>query len=88
MAYIHDVGVQTHVCSSPLSVAISLHFEAALPHFVIHEHHIANALPSIAAQCKYDYQPKNGYFEIPELPGIGNELSGDALKKATIVTVK
>ncbi len=88
MAYIYDVGVQTHVCSSPLSVAISLHFEAALPHFVIHEHHIGNALPSIAAQCIHDYQPKNGYFEIPELPGIGNELSADALKKAKIVTVK
>ena len=38
-AHLYDVGIQTHVCSSPISVAVSLQFEAALPNFVIHEHH-------------------------------------------------
>jgi len=36
----------------------------------------------------YDYQPVNGYFEIPELPGIGNELSEKALSEATIETIR
>ena len=88
MAHIYDVGVQTHVCSSPLSVAISLHLEAVLPNFVIHEHHLVNTLPSRIAQCQHDYQPKNGHFEIPDLPGLGQDLSEDALKKAKIETIR
>jgi L-alanine-DL-glutamate epimerase-like enolase superfamily enzyme len=88
MAHIYDVGVQTHVCSSPVSVAISLHLEAAIPNFVIHEHHICNTLPSTIAECVHDYQPKNGYCAIPEIPGHGQELSKDALKTAHIETIK
>ena len=87
-ARIHDISVQTHVCSSPLSVAVSLHLEAAIPNFIIHEHHICNTLPSTIAECVYDYQPKNGYFDIPEIPGIGNDIAPDALKKARIETVE
>lgn len=25
--------------------------------------------------CKYDYQPVNGRFKVPDLPGLGQELS-------------
>ncbi|MDR0879817.1 MAG: mandelate racemase/muconate lactonizing enzyme family protein [Clostridioides sp.] len=88
MAHIHDVSVQSHVCSSPIGVAVSLHLEAAIPNFIIHEHHITNTTPFNAGQCKYDYQPVNGYIDIPELPGIGQEVSEDALKKAYIETIK
>jgi L-alanine-DL-glutamate epimerase-like enolase superfamily enzyme len=82
MAQIFDVGVQTHICSSPVNLAVSLHLEAAIPNFTIHEHHLGNTLPSCVEMGKYDYQPKNGYFEIPELPGIGQEPSKKALKSA------
>jgi L-alanine-DL-glutamate epimerase-like enolase superfamily enzyme len=88
MAHIYDVGVQTHVCSSPISVAVSAHLEAALPNFVIHEHHVCNTLPSTIAECVHDYQPENGYIGIPELPGHGNDISEAALKQAHIETVK
>jgi L-alanine-DL-glutamate epimerase-like enolase superfamily enzyme len=88
MAHIFDVGVQCHVCSSPIGVATSLHLEAAIPNFYIHEHHITNTTPFNLSQCKYNYQPVNGYIAPPELPGIGQEISGDALKKARIETVK
>jgi len=88
MAAIYDVSVQTHVCSSPISVAVSLHLEAAIPNFIIHEHHVCNTLPSIRAQCKYDYQPVKGYFAIPEIPGHGQELSDSALKTAHVETIK
>jgi L-alanine-DL-glutamate epimerase-like enolase superfamily enzyme len=88
MAAIYDVSVQTHVCSSPVSVAVSLHFEAAISNFVIHEHHLCNTLPSTIAECRHNYQPKNGYFDIPEIPGHGQELSDAALKTARIETVK
>jgi L-alanine-DL-glutamate epimerase-like enolase superfamily enzyme len=88
MAAIYDVSVQTHVCSSPVSVAISLHMEAAIPNFIIHEHHVCNTLPSTVAECTYDYQPEKGYFAIPEIPGHGQELSESALKTACIETIK
>ena len=87
MAHIYDVSVQTHVCSSPISVAISLHLETAIPNFIIHEHHLCNTLTSTLAECEYNYQPVNGYFEIPEIPGHGQELSASALKAAHIEIV-
>ncbi|MDR1239747.1 MAG: mandelate racemase/muconate lactonizing enzyme family protein [Treponema sp.] len=88
MAAIYDVSVQTHVCSSPVSVAISLHLEAAIPNFIIHEHHLCNTLPSTIAECTQDYQPVQGYFSIPEIPGHGQELSESALKAAHIETIR
>jgi L-alanine-DL-glutamate epimerase-like enolase superfamily enzyme len=88
MAAVYDVSVQAHVCSSPVSVAVSLHLEAAIPNFIIHEHHICNTLPSTIAECTHDYQPKQGYFTVPEIPGHGQELSAGALKTAFIETIK
>lgn len=85
MAHIFDVGVQCHVCSSPISVIIALHLETAIPNFIIHEHHIANTTSGTIRECLYDYQPKNGYFELPELPGIGQDLSQYAIDHAEIV---
>jgi len=86
LAHIHGVTVQTHTCNSPVSVAASLHFEAAIPNFVIHEMHTTNTLHEIRKLCIYDYQPINGEFDIPDLPGIGQDLSDYALKNATIIT--
>lgn len=88
MAYTYDVSVQAHVCASPISVAATLQLEAAIPNFVIHEHHIANIDPTNIELCIHDYQPVNSYFSIPELPGIGNDLSEYAISRADIVTVK
>jgi hypothetical protein len=36
----------------------------------------------------HDYQPKNGKYKVPELPGIGNEHSEIALKNCDKVTVQ
>jgi L-alanine-DL-glutamate epimerase-like enolase superfamily enzyme len=88
MAHVYDVSVQAHVCSSPISVAVALHVEASIPNFIIHEHHVCNTLPSCVAMGKYDYQPVNGYFSVPEIPGIGQEISDYHLKKAHIETIK
>lgn len=88
MANVYDCGVQMHICGGPIATAAALQLEAVIPNFLIHEHHAAALLPENIALCKYDYQPKNGYFETPDLPGIGQELTEDALKKAEIVTVK
>lgn len=88
LAHIYDVGVQMHVCASPLSTAAALHLEAVIPNFTIHEHHVYNLHQCNKQLCIYDYQPKNGYFEIPDLPGIGNEWSDYVFKNSTLVTIK
>ncbi|WMJ85514.1 mandelate racemase/muconate lactonizing enzyme family protein [Anaerocolumna sp. MB42-C2] len=75
LAYIHDVSIQIHACGSPISTAASLQMEAAIPNFVIHEHHQCNMVHSHIKLCKYDYQPVNGKFKVPDLPGLGQELS-------------
>ena len=75
MAYTYDVAIQIHACGTPISTAASLQMEAAIPNFVIHEHHQCNLENSHIKLCKYDYQPVNGKFKVPDLPGIGQELS-------------
>lgn len=88
MAYTYDVGVQVHVAGSPLFTAAALQLESVIPNFVIHEHHPFNRQRFNKELCIHDYQPKNGYFEVPDLPGIGNELSDLAIRNANIITVE
>ena len=88
MAHVYDIPVQMHICGGPIATAAALQLEAAIPNFLIHEHHAAALLDENIESCKYDYQPVNGYFDVPELPGIGQELSEKALKSAKITTLK
>ncbi|MFV0617453.1 MAG: mandelate racemase/muconate lactonizing enzyme family protein [Megasphaera sp.] len=87
MAYSREVGVQIHVCGSPLIVAASLNLEATLPHFVIHEYNVNTSMPKMLKLTKYTYEPENGQMDIPSLPGIGNEISDYAFQHSQIVSV-
>lgn len=88
MAHTYDIGVQGHCCGSPISTAATLQLEAVIPNFVIHELHASALLPDNIATCKYNYVPVKGYYDIPERPGIGQELTDEALANSDIVTVK
>jgi len=88
MAHVYDIGVQIHVCGGPISTAAALQVEAVIPNFLIHEQHSFALLDVNIDTCKYDYQPKNGYFEIPDLPGIGQELTDEAMAKYPKITIK
>ena len=88
MAYTYDIGVQIHAAGGPYATAVTLQLEAVIPNFIIHEVHASTLLPENIALCKYDYRPENGFFTVPELPGVGQELSDQALATADIVTVK
>jgi L-alanine-DL-glutamate epimerase-like enolase superfamily enzyme len=87
MAYTYDVGVQIHVCGTPLVTAASLNIEAALPHFVIHEYNVNTSMPKMLRLTKYAYEPVNGKMQIPDLPGIGNEISTYAFEHSMVVSV-
>ena len=79
MAYVYDVNVQIHVCAGPISTAAALQLECVIPNFLIHEHH-RNCLYEVNRRLAlYDYQPVNGKYKVPDLPGIGNEHSEYAL---------
>ena len=87
MAYCYDVGIQAHVCCGPISIAAGLHLEAAIPNFYIHETHVSHTGDEISRMGIYDYRPEKGYIKVPELPGLGQDLSDYALKDAYIESV-
>jgi L-alanine-DL-glutamate epimerase-like enolase superfamily enzyme len=87
MAHVYDVSVQIHVCGGPIATAAALHMEAAIPNFIIHELHRYALLDANIRTCKYNYLPKNGMYEVPELPGIGQELTEEAIKASAVETV-
>ena len=88
MAQVYDIGVQIHVCGGPIATAAALQVEATIPNFVIHEEHNANLKSCFKNAGKYFYEPRNGYYDIPELPGIGQEMSEEFMAKAKKVIVK
>lgn len=88
MASAYDVSVQAHVCGGPVAIAAALQFEAVLPNFLIHEHHAVGIREENRRLCEFDYQPVGGYFEVPQLPGLGQELSAEALKTAEIFVIR
>ncbi len=87
MAHVFDVGVQVHVCSSPLLTAAALQLECVIPNFVIHEHHVYNRFDYNKRLCVHDYQPENGRYSVPDLPGIGNELSEYVFEHGEVATI-
>ena len=86
-AHIYDVTVQVHVCGSPVATAASLQLEAAIPNFLIHEHH-SHAMKSYNVElCDVDLQPRNGYFEVADRPGLGIELNDDVLSTSPKIVI-
>ena len=88
MAQVYDVGVQIHVCGGPIATAAALQVEAAIPNVVIHEEHNANLLKIFKESGKYYHAPVNGFYEVPELPGIGQEMSEQAMATARKVVIE
>lgn len=88
MAFVHELGVQIHVCGTPLSTAAALHMECAIPNFVIHEYNVNCVMPDMLKLCAYDYQPVDGQFTIPDQPGIGNEFTDEVFCSSDIVTIQ
>jgi L-alanine-DL-glutamate epimerase-like enolase superfamily enzyme len=67
---------------------VALHLESVIPNFVIHEHHVANRCEFNYNLSKFNPQPVNGYIEVPNLPGIGNEITEEAYRLAQVVTIE
>lgn len=87
-AYVYDATVQVHVCGSPVATAAALHLEAAIPNFIIHEHHTNMIKPYNRRICVQDLQPVRGKFKVPETPGLGVDLNPDILQQAETFVVE
>jgi L-alanine-DL-glutamate epimerase-like enolase superfamily enzyme len=87
-ANVYDITVQVHVCGSPISTAAALQLEAVIPNFQIHEHIIFALQQFNRELCLQDYQPKDGQFVPPDLPGLGLELNDSVVSKSPCVVVK
>lgn len=87
MAQIYDVLVQTHVCGGPISNAAALQIEAVISNFCIHEYHVGNMTDFTRSLGVYDDSPVNGNIQIPDRPGIGQEIPESIIKKCNIITV-
>lgn len=88
MAHVYDIGVQVHVCGGPIATAAALQLEAVIPNFVIHELHASALIPDNIDLCKYNYEAKDGYFDVPDRPGIGQELTENAIANSMVVTIQ
>lgn len=86
MAHIFDARVQVHVAGAVITNAASIQLEAAIPNFGIHEHHFRTTQECINKLGKYDMQPINGKYLIPDRPGLGQELSDFAIETALMHT--
>ncbi len=87
LAYIYDVAMQLHVCGGPILTAATLQLEAAIPNFAIHEQNVWSTNTTNRELGINDYQPVNGEFAVPDLAGIGNEISDIAYRNADLITV-
>jgi L-alanine-DL-glutamate epimerase-like enolase superfamily enzyme len=88
LAHAFDVGVQAHVCGSPLATAIALQFEAAIPNFEIHEHHAYALRPCNRALFEQDLQPCDGRIAVPTGPGFGMVLRPEAEREMVKTSVR
>lgn len=87
LAQAFDVGIQAHICGSPLATAIALQFEASIPNFEIHEHHSYTLKSCNRDLFEQDLQRVNERLAIPTVPGFGMTLREDAEKRMDIAKV-
>jgi mandelate racemase len=88
LAHAYEVTVQAHVAGTGVAEAAALHAEIAIPNFCIHEHHQKTLLPEYAELCVHNYQPVKGRYTVPELPGIGQDLTEKVYENSDRILVK
>jgi L-alanine-DL-glutamate epimerase-like enolase superfamily enzyme len=88
LAHTFHALMAPHVCGGPFNHAASVQLEAAIPNFFIHEDHVHLMNEENARYGRYRYEAKDGYLPIPDLPGIGQELSEFGEETMEKITIK
>ena len=87
MAEAYDVGVAPHCPLGPLALASSLQLDACTPNFVIQETSLKmqyNESGDILDYVKNKdvFDVKEGYIDLPHLPGLGVDIDEEAVVEA------
>jgi galactonate dehydratase len=86
MANISSISMAPHACEGPIGMMASLHVDASIPNFLIQEC-CGQAVPQTRDKVWEEWfgfpamRMVNGKYPLPEKPGLGFELTEDALKK-------
>jgi galactonate dehydratase len=73
------VGIFPHLMGSPVNVAAFVHFDAAIPNYVLMESHtFADAFNDLV---DHPVQREGGYIVVSDRPGIGLEIDERALAR-------
>jgi len=86
MANISSISMAPHACEGPIGMLASLHVDASIPNFLIQEC-CGQAVPQVRDKVWEEWfgfpamRMVNGKYPLPDKPGLGFELSEDALKK-------
>ena len=54
---------------------------------IIRRSNVNTSMPKILSLTKHQYEPVDGYFTVPKLPGIGNEIADQTFARSTVVTI-
>jgi mandelate racemase len=88
LAHAHEITIQAHVAGTGVAEAAAIHAEIAIPNFCIHEHHQKALLPEYVELCVHNYQPVQGRYTVPELPGLGQDITGKVYGDSDRILVK
>ncbi len=86
MANISSISMAPHACEGPIGMLASLHVDASIPNFLIQEC-CGQAVPQRRDKVWEEWfgfpamRMVNGKYPLPEKPGLGFELTEEALKK-------
>jgi len=86
LANVSSISMAPHACEGPIGMLASLHVDASIPNFLIQEC-CGQAVPQVRDKVWEEWfgfpamRMVNGKYPLPEKPGLGFELTEDALKK-------
>ncbi len=86
MADLSSISMAPHACEGPIGMLASLHVDASIPNFLIQEC-CGQAVPQTRDKVWEEWfgfpvmRMVNGKYPLPEKPGLGFDLTEDALRK-------
>ena len=86
LANVSSISMAPHACEGPIGMLASLHVDASIPNFLIQEC-CGQAVPQARDKVWEEWfgfpvmRMVNGKYPLPDKPGLGFELTEDALKK-------
>ncbi len=86
LANVSSISMAPHACEGPIGMLASLHVDASIPNFLIQEC-CGQAVPQVRDKVWEEWfgfpvmRMVNGKYPLPDKPGLGFELTEEALKK-------